>query len=517
MGDFLKEIRLFLFIYQWFVFLSVFLFSIKADQYHYQPFSVLIGLFLMYTLMFWYAFPRKSWLLLGIIDLTVALCIIALTGNWNSPFMLYAYTSLLWVGLVVRTRHFAVVSLLFLAAYILLPAALPQQQLLPTPMLNQLRFMLDVITWSGLAFLFAVMLKNSKKLYSSFYRLYIFRRRLALAENTADVCDLTEKLVMRVLGKQHVYLCLFQEMEADGDWRRQYFVQSLLDAGAESYQQPGTIRLTDFKAKEGMYFYLPLWFEQQSWGILLIQLETRRMLTRGQQLWLKLVAVIVFYHRKLMRRQYELARTLHQEMRKKLAQDMHDGLAQQLFFLSAQLFQIKQSLSPDITEWQAAKLEQMEQRIQWCHEEVRNTITHLRDIRHSSHIFDAIEQLLERMTIGAEILVDYTTRGRITEENLLVMDAIYRVVEEATSNVMKHAKASVLEVSVDASPVQIKVRVKDNGIGFLLDSIKQQRYGVLGMRERVTRVGGTLHILSKPNEGTEIVAIIPRKAVEMYG
>jgi signal transduction histidine kinase len=517
MGDFLKEIRLYLFIYQWFIFLSIFLFYMKAANHHFGFFYMLIGLYLVYTLIFCYAYPRKSWLLLGLIDLSIALYIIMQTGKWNSPFMLYAYTTLLWLGIVVRTDHFLAVALLFLVAYFILPAIFPYELLLPSPLLDQLRFTLDVITWSGLAFLFVVVLKNSKKLYGSFYRLILFRQHLAQVEQPAEVCELTETLVKRVLGRRRVRLCLFQEREMDGDWRRQFFLHSLLDAGAETFDKPGTLRLTDFMGKEGTYFYVPLWFEQQSWGVLLVQSEKREVPSRWQQIWLRMVTVIVFYQRKQLRRQYDLARKLHKEMQKKLAQDMHDGLAQQLFFLSAQLFQIKQSLSPDLSERLGSKIEQMEQRIQWCHGEVRNTITHLRDHRHSSHIFDAVEQLLIRMTTGADIHVDYSTRGRITEEHLPVMDVIYRVVEEATANVLKHAKASVLQVSVDASPVQYTVRVKDNGVGFLIETDKQERYGVLGMKERVARVGGTLHIHSKPNEGTEIVAIIPRKEVEMYG
>ncbi|MFY0544557.1 sensor histidine kinase [Brevibacillus sp. H7] len=517
MSDFLKEIRLYLFIYQWFIFLSIFLFYLKAADHHYGFFYVLIGLYLVYTLIFCYAYPRKSWLLLGLFDLSIALYIIVQTGKWNSPFMLYAYTTLLWLGLVVRTDRFVTVVLLFLVAYFILPAIFPNELLLPSPLLDQLRFMLDVITWSGLAFLFVAVLKNTKKLYGSFFRLCLFQNRLAQLEQPAEVCELTEKLVKRVLGSRHAHLCLFQEWELDGDWRRQFFLHSLLEAGAESFDKPGTIRLTDFMGKESAYFSFPLWFEQQSWGVLLVQSEKREGPSRWQQLWLKMVTAIVIHQRKQIRRQYDQARTLHQEMQKKLAQDMHDGLAQQLFFLSAQLFQIKQSLPPDWSERLGSKIEQMEQRIQWCHGEVRSTITHLRDNRHSSHIFDAVEQLLKRMTLGADIHVDYSTRGRITEEHLPVMDAVYRIVEEATANVLKHAKASVLQVSVDASPVQYTVRVKDNGIGFLIETVKQERYGVMGMRERVAKAGGTLHILSKPNEGTEIVAIIPRKAVEMYG
>jgi len=99
-----------------------------------------------------------------------------------------------------------------------------------------------------------------------------------------------------------------------------------------------------------------------------------------------------------------------------------------------------------------------------------------------------------------------------------VMDAIYRVVEEAAANAVKHARAKTLTVSIDVSSVQIKVRVKDDGMGFSPEEKAwEQHYGVMGMKERIAQAGGTLHIRSRPHEGTEVVAILPRKGVEMYG
>jgi signal transduction histidine kinase len=239
---------------------------------------------------------------------------------------------------------------------------------------------------------------------------------------------------------------------------------------------------------------------------------------RGDQLLLRFISVIICQQGRQHRARYELAQSLHEEMRRNLAQDMHDGLAQQLFFLSAQMFQLKRSLPLEVQSNVAERLEQIEERIKWCHGEVRHTITHLREFRESEQLTEAIEQLLKRMTVGTDLQVRFTSKGRVLEEELPVLNAIYRMVEEATANAVKHARAHVLSVSLEASSVQVKVRVHDDGIGFVAEEkTGENAYGVVGMRERIAQVGGTLHIRSKPSEGTEIMAIIPRRGVEMYG
>jgi NarL family two-component system sensor histidine kinase LiaS len=209
---------------------------------------------------------------------------------------------------------------------------------------------------------------------------------------------------------------------------------------------------------------------------------------------------------------------MHMEVRKKMAQDMHDGLAQQLFFLSAQLYRIKQGISQVITEQMAAAIEQMEEQVKKCHLEVRGYIHYLRDDREASHLFDAVRQLLERITAGSGIEIQYTTRGRVVEESLAIEEAIYRFVEEATYNVMKHASATRVEVNLEVTAVQWTIRLRDNGVGFSPELCKQKAgsFGLVGMNERIQRVGGTVTIRSHPKAGTEVAAIIPREGGKLH-
>ena len=88
---------------------------------------------------------------------------------------------------------------------------------------------------------------------------------------------------------------------------------------------------------------------------------------------------------------------------------------------------------------------------------------------------------------------------------------IYRVVQEALNNVAKHAEAASARVAVEERDGRITVRVEDDGSGF---DARQERgqpagFGLLGMRERVTLVGGELSVASRPGEGTRISAVLP--------
>ena len=105
---------------------------------------------------------------------------------------------------------------------------------------------------------------------------------------------------------------------------------------------------------------------------------------------------------------------------------------------------------------------------------------------------------------------------------------IYRVVQEALTNVLRHAKASRVDVLLARSPAQVLITVEDNGIGFAADEINGAdgagngdgnnnnsnamgvgRLGLVGMQERAALVNGTLEIESSPGQGTTVFLRIP--------
>ena len=92
---------------------------------------------------------------------------------------------------------------------------------------------------------------------------------------------------------------------------------------------------------------------------------------------------------------------------------------------------------------------------------------------------------------------------------------IYRLVQEALTNVVKYAKATEVVVTLDTpSEGGALVSVRDNGVGFDTDAPRLQRHGLIGMRYRVEAEGGTMRLSSKPGEGTLIEATLPPASAE---
>jgi two-component system sensor histidine kinase NreB len=87
---------------------------------------------------------------------------------------------------------------------------------------------------------------------------------------------------------------------------------------------------------------------------------------------------------------------------------------------------------------------------------------------------------------------------------------LYRVLEEALSNVVNHADAAEAHVTLTASPPDLILRVSDAGRGFITMSQALNGLGLVSMRERLQALGGTLVITSAPGEGTTVEARVPR-------
>lgn len=88
--------------------------------------------------------------------------------------------------------------------------------------------------------------------------------------------------------------------------------------------------------------------------------------------------------------------------------------------------------------------------------------------------------------------------------------AVYRLVQESLTNVLRHAQASRVELSLQALPGAVQVRVQDDGRGFDLARVGAGHHGLLGMRYRLEALGGRLDIDAAPGRGTRLLARLPR-------
>jgi len=98
----------------------------------------------------------------------------------------------------------------------------------------------------------------------------------------------------------------------------------------------------------------------------------------------------------------------------------------------------------------------------------------------------------------------------------LVGQTFFRIVQEALNNVIKHSRATNVNIKVEYRACKAFIHVRDNGLGFDLESAGNRggriSLGLAGMKERAALLGGSLHVSSRPNYGTEIEAVIPCEA-----
>jgi signal transduction histidine kinase len=124
-----------------------------------------------------------------------------------------------------------------------------------------------------------------------------------------------------------------------------------------------------------------------------------------------------------------------------------------------------------------------------------------------------LEAALERLTgllaerSGVDVQLDFATAARALPAEHET--ALYRVVQEALTNVVKHAHARSVSVVVAATPEAVRAVIEDDGVGFDPKGVRDGALGLVGMRERVNLMGGRFEVQAAPGGGTTLVAELP--------
>jgi len=156
------------------------------------------------------------------------------------------------------------------------------------------------------------------------------------------------------------------------------------------------------------------------------------------------------------------------------------------------------------------KLERMSTLIDDTLQATRRISTALRPlILDDLGLIPALESVVESFVDRTGVECSFRADGDLNLEDAR-KTAVFRIVQEALTNVARHAKATRVEVRVTQDDDTIAVDVRDNGVGFNLPD-ERSRYsrGLLGMRERAYLLGGTFSITSFPGSGTNLVVRIP--------
>ena len=192
--------------------------------------------------------------------------------------------------------------------------------------------------------------------------------------------------------------------------------------------------------------------------------------------------------------------------RNRLARELHDSVSQQLFAISMMMSALNEA-SPEDAPLKKQLLAVEEMAVQ-AQAEMRALLLHLRPVQlEGKKLVQGIRELLTELTSKQSMEITWHP-DNISLENG-VEDHLFRILQEAISNTLRHGKASRLEVRLRQLEAFSLLRIIDNGVGFDPFQRKTGSYGLGSMQERALEVGGTLKVISAPGKGTQIEVKVP--------
>jgi signal transduction histidine kinase len=189
------------------------------------------------------------------------------------------------------------------------------------------------------------------------------------------------------------------------------------------------------------------------------------------------------------------------ETRRRIERDLHDGVQQRLVSLALDL-RGADAMLPSALEDVHAELARLERGL-------IGVLDDLREISRGIHpailsqggLEPALKTLARRSTVPVQLVVH--TEGRLPDR---IEVASYYLVAEALTNAAKHSEASEISVDVEQSNEQVRLSIRDDGVG---GADPQRGSGLTGLGDRVNALGGAIEIMSAPGDGTSLLVTLP--------
>jgi PAS domain S-box-containing protein len=202
--------------------------------------------------------------------------------------------------------------------------------------------------------------------------------------------------------------------------------------------------------------------------------------------------------------------------RRSLARELHDQAGQTTWALNLMLGRLRQDL--DAGGAHAARFDRIDELVTNVMDELRRLTLNLRPPSlDRAGLLQALREYVEFYRAQSALAVDLVTSDLERRLPADVETAIYRVVQEALTNVVRHASASHVSVTVERRGERVFAAIEDDGQGFeVAAALSSGRLGVLGMRERARSLGGEFRITSAPGKGTTVRFDLPVCADNVY-
>jgi signal transduction histidine kinase len=206
-----------------------------------------------------------------------------------------------------------------------------------------------------------------------------------------------------------------------------------------------------------------------------------------------------------------------EDERRRLARELHDDTIQALIALKqrVQLAQLASQKDASDTPAETAGLQEIASLTEQTIENLRRLTRALRPIYlEDLGLVTALEMLVSETALALNIPVDFQRQGVERRLDSTVELALYRMAQEAFSNIVRHARASQASLKITFTSQAVTILVTDNGVGFDVPKSPAEfapsgHYGLLGLHERAELIGAALEIQSGPDRGTQLSISLP--------
>lgn len=207
-----------------------------------------------------------------------------------------------------------------------------------------------------------------------------------------------------------------------------------------------------------------------------------------------------------------------EEERKRIAREIHDGPAQSLANIVLRTEIAERMLIKQEFVMVQEELVDLKGQVRSGLEEIRKIIFNLRPMALDDlGIVPTLRKFTQDFEEKTKIHTVFELNGKEARMPSAMEAAIFRLVQEAFTNALKHASATRVSLEINYQPHQISLIIQDNGVGFHSDLIEQDasqnaHFGLVGMKERIELIEGRMDIDSNPGTGTKIIIDIPTTA-----
>ncbi|REK55502.1 MAG: histidine kinase [Thermobacillus sp.] len=204
-----------------------------------------------------------------------------------------------------------------------------------------------------------------------------------------------------------------------------------------------------------------------------------------------------------------------EEERKRMAREIHDGPAQSLANLVLRTEIAERMLVKQEFQLVQEELMELKSQVRSGLEEIRKIIFNLRPMALDDlGLVPTLRKFVQDFEEKTKIRAVFETSGRELRMPSAMEAAVYRLVQEAFSNALKHASPTYVSLEMTFFPKRILIVIQDNGVGFDVEqtmarSKTSSHYGLIGMHERVELLNGKIDIESARGQGTKITISIP--------